>query len=144
MPVAMMPVVPVMVMPMMPMMMVPVVVPADLFGLEAIDLVLRNDRGLLRQLFLPSSAPSLDFATSAAKARQAASKTAAAPNHFFLKSPFSCRHRLSCSRRERNGFNSRERELLFVIPGRAKREPGIHNHCGDYGFRVCAKRRIPE
>ena len=28
----------------------------------------------------------------------------------------------------------------FVIPGRAKREPGIHNH----GFRACAKRRIPE
>ena len=21
-----------------------------------------------------------------------------------------------------------------VIPGRAKREPGIHNHDGDYGF----------
>jgi len=32
----------------------------------------------------------------------------------------------------------------FVIPGRAKREPGIHNHDGEYGFRACAKRRIPE
>jgi hypothetical protein len=32
----------------------------------------------------------------------------------------------------------------FVIPGRAKREPGIHNHDREYGFRACAKRRIPE
>jgi hypothetical protein len=34
----------------------------------------------------------------------------------------------------------------FVIPGReAKRsEPGIHNPGGEYGFRACAKRRIPE
>src|SRR3979411_1955062 len=31
-----------------------------------------------------------------------------------------------------------------VIPGRAKREPGIHNHHREYGFRACAKRRIPE
>jgi hypothetical protein len=49
----------------------------------------------------------------------------------------------------------------YVIPGRAKREPGIHNHsrallqrtgqpavkiiavCG-YGFRARAKRRVPE
>jgi hypothetical protein len=23
-------------------------------------------------------------------------------------------------------------------------EPGIHNHHPDYGFRACAKRRIPE
>jgi hypothetical protein len=23
-------------------------------------------------------------------------------------------------------------------------EPGIHNPCRDYGFRVCAKGRIPE
>ena len=29
-----------------------------------------------------------------------------------------------------------------VIPGRAKREPGIHNHDRDYGFRACAKWRI--
>jgi len=34
--------------------------------------------------------------------------------------------------------------LRTVIPGRAKREPGIHNHDGEYGFRACAKRRIPE
>jgi hypothetical protein len=33
---------------------------------------------------------------------------------------------------------------VTVIPGRAKREPGIHNHDREYGFRVCAKRRIPE
>jgi hypothetical protein len=33
---------------------------------------------------------------------------------------------------------------VFVIPGRAKREPGIHNHDREYGFRACAKRRIPE
>jgi|GEM_PF-1902741 len=34
----------------------------------------------------------------------------------------------------------------FVVPGReAKRsEPGIHTHDGGYGFRACAKRRIPE
>ncbi len=31
-----------------------------------------------------------------------------------------------------------------VIPGRAKREPGIHNHDREYGFRACAKWRIPE
>jgi hypothetical protein len=31
-----------------------------------------------------------------------------------------------------------------VIPGRAKREPGIHNHEREYGFRACAKWRIPE
>jgi hypothetical protein len=25
-----------------------------------------------------------------------------------------------------------------VIPGRAQREPGIHNHDNEYGFRACA------
>ena len=30
----------------------------------------------------------------------------------------------------------------IVIPGRAKREPGIHNHDREYGFRACAKWRI--
>jgi hypothetical protein len=30
------------------------------------------------------------------------------------------------------------------FPGRAKREPGINNYHGEYGFRACAKRRIPE
>jgi hypothetical protein len=30
----------------------------------------------------------------------------------------------------------------FVIPGRAKREPGIHTPDRGYGFRACAKRRI--
>jgi hypothetical protein len=30
----------------------------------------------------------------------------------------------------------------LVIPGRAEREPGIHNHHREYGFRACAKRRI--
>ena len=34
---------------------------------------------------------------------------------------------------------------LPVIPGRATwREPGIHNHGQEYGFRACAKWRIPE
>jgi hypothetical protein len=32
--------------------------------------------------------------------------------------------------------------LRTVIPGRAKREPGIHNHDREYGFRACAKWRI--
>src|SRR5262249_23566184 len=27
-----------------------------------------------------------------------------------------------------------------VIPGRAKREPGIHDHYREYGFRACAPR----
>jgi hypothetical protein len=31
----------------------------------------------------------------------------------------------------------------LVIPGRAKREPGIH-FSGRHGFRACAYRRIPE
>jgi hypothetical protein len=31
---------------------------------------------------------------------------------------------------------------MFVIPGRATREPGIHNHGREYGFRACAKWRI--
>jgi hypothetical protein len=31
-----------------------------------------------------------------------------------------------------------------VIPGRAQREPGIHTPDRGYGFRACAKRRIPE
>ena len=31
-----------------------------------------------------------------------------------------------------------------VVPGLAKREPGIHNHYSEYGFRACAKWRIPE
>jgi len=33
---------------------------------------------------------------------------------------------------------------MLVIPERAKREPGIHNHRGDCRFRACAKWRIPE
>ena len=28
--------------------------------------------------------------------------------------------------------------------GALLREPGIHNHDREYGFRACAKRRIPE
>src|SRR5262249_10352917 len=31
----------------------------------------------------------------------------------------------------------------LVIPGRAKREPGIHNHDRGYGFRVCVLRTHP-
>jgi hypothetical protein len=45
------------------------------------------------------------------------------------------------------GFARRRRllmEIHSVIPGRAKREPGIHNHDREYGFRACAKWRIPE
>ncbi len=34
--------------------------------------------------------------------------------------------------------------LALVIPGRAQHEPGIDNHHREYGFRACAKRRIPE
>ena len=34
--------------------------------------------------------------------------------------------------------------VFSVIPGRAQREPGIHNHDREYGFRACAKWRIPE
>jgi hypothetical protein len=34
--------------------------------------------------------------------------------------------------------------FIAVIPGRAKREPGIHNHDREYGFQACAKGRIPE
>ena len=42
-------------------------------------------------------------------------------------------------------FNFKQRiQLRTVIPGRAKREPGIHNHDREYGFRACAKWRIPE
>jgi hypothetical protein len=33
--------------------------------------------------------------------------------------------------------------LKIVIPGRAQREPGIHNHDREYGFRACAKRAHP-
>jgi len=33
--------------------------------------------------------------------------------------------------------------MASVIPGRAKREPGIHNHDREW-IRACAKRRIPE
>jgi len=35
-------------------------------------------------------------------------------------------------------------QLRAVIPGRPKREPGIHNHDREYGFRACAKWRIPD
>jgi hypothetical protein len=40
--------------------------------------------------------------------------------------------------------SQRRRIVYLVIPGRAKREPGIHNHDREYGFRACAKWRIPE
>ena len=33
-------------------------------------------------------------------------------------------------------------QLRTVIPGRAQREPGIHNHDREYGFRASAKWRI--
>jgi hypothetical protein len=38
--------------------------------------------------------------------------------------------------------NQIEKSQQSVIPGRAKREPGIHNHDREYGFRACAKWRI--
>jgi hypothetical protein len=31
-------------------------------------------------------------------------------------------------------FDDKDVEITFVIPGRAKREPGIHNHRREYGF----------
>ena len=40
--------------------------------------------------------------------------------------------------------HERDSQATFVIPGRAQREPGIHNHDREYGFRACAKWRIPE
>jgi hypothetical protein len=52
--------------------------------------------------------------------------------------------------REREDFDVPFADLLSsgkthsVIPGRALREPGIHSHRRGYGFRACAKRRIPE
>jgi hypothetical protein len=36
----------------------------------------------------------------------------------------------------------RSGKFAIVIPGRAQREPGIHNHDREYGFRACAKWRI--
>jgi hypothetical protein len=53
----------------------------------------------------------------------------------------------------KENFPSPRKEFFFVIPGHAKREPGIHSprvsfstkrHDRDYGFRACAKWRIPE
>jgi hypothetical protein len=41
-----------------------------------------------------------------------------------------------------------ENVIFWGLPSRSsfrgarKREPGIHNHDGEYGFRACAKRRI--
>src|ERR1700709_56838 len=49
--------------------------------------------------------------------------------------------------RDRDGGkveNLEAKQVCLVIPGRAEREPGIHNHDREYGFRACAKRRIPE
>jgi len=42
--------------------------------------------------------------------------------------------------------DDRLREAIHfpVIPGRAEREPGIHIPDRGYGFRACAKWRIPE
>jgi hypothetical protein len=67
-------------------------------------------------------------ATSAAKARQ---QDGCRTEPRLHEVPFSRRHRLSWSRREWNGFKAamaRSGNLSFVISGRAKREPGIHNH----------------
>jgi hypothetical protein len=39
-----------------------------------------------------------------------------------------------------SSFRAREASRPFVIPGLAKREPGIHNHHREYGFRTAACR----
>jgi hypothetical protein len=44
----------------------------------------------------------------------------------------------------RNRLNAKKNFFSPVIPGRAKHEPGIHNPDHGYGFRACAKGRIPE
>ena len=46
--------------------------------------------------------------------------------------------RSSCS-----GWSGAE-SVPLSSPGLAKREPGIHNHHREYGFRARAKRRVPE
>ncbi len=40
-------------------------------------------------------------------------------------------------------FSKKPTGTNTVIPGRAKREPGIHSHDRDYGFRACAKMAHP-
>src|ERR1700738_4461938 len=61
------------------------------------------------------------------------------------------RHHADAGRHAAEGFErGDQRELVSraitvpVIPGRAKREPGIHHHDREYGFRARAKRRAPE
>ena len=43
-------------------------------------------------------------------------------------------------------FDMMMNHIHDVIPGRDPfaSDPGIHNHRREYGFRACAKRRIPE
>jgi hypothetical protein len=48
-------------------------------------------------------------------------------------------------------FNQIQERLLMGIPNHQRHsgamrsiEPGIHTHDRGYGFRACAKRRIPE
>ena len=50
----------------------------------------------------------------------------------------------TCSNGTTDSIFKQPIRLRTVIPGRAKREPGIHNHDREYGFRACAKWRIPE
>jgi hypothetical protein len=58
-----------------------------------------------------------------------------------------------CARSRRRPGRSARRNIHSSFHGAVLREPGIHNPCGearyqpchrDYGFRACAKRRIPE
>ena len=74
------------------------------------------------------------------------------PKRFRARVPGQCRaggrrgERAVCGRDHSRvgGERLRGGGSLTVIPGRAKREPGIHIHDRGYGFRACAKRRIPE
>ena len=46
--------------------------------------------------------------------------------------------------RGRPGMSRRSDLILLSFRGRRSREPGIYNHHRKYGFRACAKWRIPE
>ena len=44
----------------------------------------------------------------------------------------------------KNGHSPRKRVALVAEGASEASEPGIRNHRRDYGFRACAKKRIPE
>jgi hypothetical protein len=75
------------------------------------------------------------------------------------RKPFVNRRRVGAFDLRPSGAANARSPPFLVIPGRAEREPGIHNHrrlsltarrparnINDrgYGFRACAKKRIPE